>query len=292
MEREPPEEGFKEALDETKSPSNATADLTAVSESESIAEDDSSSGRHLPGHTSSSQVIGKQKRLIGKLRMEIFMLEESLIAAKAKDVQLLQQQIEELQLDLRRVKNRNRELREKVDSLEGLRRAQPKDERRPSASPANVIEAEHSDLATTGGTTAGGRVASTTQSRNRTFITDEFSTFDEVLRTLSVHHQRLLKNHIASEVDSLRKADLKVIRELTAQLSHAENEKRDAVTSVEKFDRDARELKSHQRSDKATLTENVLAPSSRQFLWPWLLGAMVLAICSAVLFSGWREFLR
>ena len=76
------DEGTKDSFEETKSPSNATAELTAVSETESTLDDESSVRQLQTEHRSSTQVITRQKRLIGKLQMEISVLEESLIAAK------------------------------------------------------------------------------------------------------------------------------------------------------------------------------------------------------------------
>ncbi len=296
MESEPRDGGFKDAFNETKSPSSATADLTAISESESIPEDDSSSGRNFPGQVSSSQIIGKQKRLIGKLRMEISVLEESLVAAQAKDVQLMQQQIEELHLDLRRLKHKNRELREKVDSLESVRWAQPKDELRQASV---IIEREKSDRASTETVSASRRATSTTESQDQIVVTNEPSTLAEFIRTLSEHHQRLLRNHIVSEVESLRQADLKVIRELTTQLARAEKENRSPPAPREEFNEDVLGAAKHFTNTGTMTDQEVAATSRHNFSRLWFLVALMVALCSVVcvlwskIFSSdWRYSMR
>lgn len=277
------DEGTKDSFEEAKSPSNATAELTAVSETESTLDDEGSVRQLQTEHRSSTQVITRQKRLIGKLQMEISVLEESLIAAKSKDIQLMQRQMEELQLDLRRVRSLNRELRGRVDHLERLRWSRSVAEPRPTPVSYRVeTEDERIEQVPTEARSARERRPSGIEEK-----ADIPSTFDEVMKTLPPTHRQIIRSHVSTEVDSLRRADLKVIRELSAQL--AEAQKRVAVSSLPAphrthHERDPKRINSLR--DEGIMTEPENALSLDNSTLRWALGAISIVLFSALL-TAW-----
>ena len=191
--------------------------------------------------------------------------------------------MEELQLDLRRVRSLNRELRGRVDHLERLRWSRSVAEPRPTPVSYRVeTEDERIEQVPTEARSARERRPSGIEEK-----ADIPSTFDEVMKTLPPTHRQIIRSHVSTEVDSLRRADLKVIRELSAQL--AEAQKRVAVSSLPAphrthHERDPKRINSLR--DKGIMTEPENALSLDNSTLRWALGAISIALFSALL-TAW-----
>lgn len=306
-------------LKDLDSPSSATIDLMEKSDVGSSADGSSnlskekatSADRDATGSVTSSssrgarvssyeQVVQRLRSANSKSRMEMLVLREALERARATDIELLTSQFEDVTLDLRRTRQRNLELKERLRDLEsdkvnGYARGslrgkslpvQPtieKDNREAGINSADATEIaippKASKMSVKFDPSVDVRVR-----RLNVSEADAPSSYKSVLASLPSRERQVVIDFVEAKLEKARLTDRAVIAELSSQLRELLNDA-DTIFPTQRSDMvDSAQLSANEdASDRLPQTTETTTGSSAQHILLWFcVGAVSMLLCCAI----------
>lgn len=287
--------------DDVDSPSSATIDLmemdSEMGDSSSLSKGKvdgdatgsvaSSSGRGAR-MASSEQLVQRLRSASSKSRMEVLVLREALERARATDIELLTSQFDDVTLDLRRTRQRNSELRERVRALECAKAdGYAAGDVRGGGMPGRTVEGSDEKTAST--SADSNRIAGATRTykgsvtfdpsvvdpqprRRSTHGAGNFTSYESILASLPGRERQVFTDAIDSRLKIARLADRAVIDELSSQLRELLN---DAGTN----DYAQRDEHSFEQEPNANETDSIPPQQSTETAPPWSAIHMLIWFC-------------
>lgn len=293
------------------SPSSTTVDVTAISDNglhtsdDNISVNTSSSAAKSGSRRHLEQIISKQQNMINKLKMDVVILKESLHKANSADLDILQTQLDDAILDLRRTRQRNSELKAKLWQLEEQSLLRGSTMPRKSLEDRCVVSGGSIDEPSGEKDTPLPLKATAKESK----VSVKFSgvpvpkddasrlrrrRFEEILASMSPQDQLEVQATIDTLIETARLADLNCIKELSSELRSLQRDDEtppeDPPPSAPPVEPNKNEAAAmHSESAKEAVVE---ARTSGIPLYHYLLsfsvGVLSILICAAIVLSNLR----